>query len=110
MLLSTGMRRGELLALTWEDIDFKEETIFVKYDLIYTKEKGLVRQEAKTEKSKRLIPMPKILTGALKRHRENMLQEGHYGAQVPVFVLKTALTSFPAILTANMSSYAKKQE
>ncbi|MBU2700617.1 integrase [Sporomusaceae bacterium BoRhaA] len=34
------MRRGELLALSWDAIDFKAKTIFVKRSLSHTKEKG----------------------------------------------------------------------
>jgi len=73
-LLLAGLRRSELLALTWQDIDFKNETISVTKGLVYTKEKGLVIQEPKTEKSKRIVPILDILLMFLRRHQIRMLE------------------------------------
>lgn len=84
MLLGTGMRRGELLALTWQDIDLKNNTVTIKRDMVYTKN-GLVFQEPKTKKSKRIIPLSKTVAEALKRHKENMFAEGNYDTDKPVF-------------------------
>ena len=40
MLLNTGVRRGELAGLTWQDINFKECTIHVNKSLLVLKEYG----------------------------------------------------------------------
>lgn len=40
VLLSTGMRRGELLALRWRDIDFANRVITVARSMSYVKEAG----------------------------------------------------------------------
>lgn len=40
VLLSTGMRRGELLALRWRDIDFDNHVVTVARSLSYVKEAG----------------------------------------------------------------------
>ena len=37
----TGMRRGELCALQWADIDFKSGTVTVKRNLQYSKDRGV---------------------------------------------------------------------
>jgi integrase len=34
----TGMKRGELLGLKWEDIDFEKSTISIERNLIYDDE------------------------------------------------------------------------
>ena len=52
-----GFRRGELIALTWKDIDFTERTISINKASARTKG-GQVIKEAKTKASVRTIKMP----------------------------------------------------
>ena len=55
-----GFRRGELIALTWEDIDFKEKTISINKSAskVSKKDGGQVIKETKTKASNRTIKMP----------------------------------------------------
>lgn len=69
-LLGTGLRRGELLALRWQDIDLEENIIEVKQALAITKTQGLVIDEPKTKKSKRIIPLPEMVADAIRKHRK----------------------------------------
>ena len=55
ILITTGIRRGELLALTWDDIDFNHYTITISKNVIYTSESGIIIKEPKTKNSKRII-------------------------------------------------------
>lgn len=68
-LLGTGLREGELLALRWGSIDLEKRTLKVTQALARTKEKGLVFDEPKTAKSKRVIPLPGVVNEALKHHQ-----------------------------------------
>lgn len=70
VLLGTGLRIGELLALTWKDINFKEKTISVNKGLSRTKN-GLVVEATKTEKSNRIVPIPKAALSALEELKES---------------------------------------
>lgn len=56
LLLCTGCRRGEALALTWGDVDFKGETIEVSKAIVYTD--GLPHLTTpKTEAGVRTVPL-----------------------------------------------------
>ncbi len=61
----TGMRRGELLALKWSDLDWNKKQIYVRRSIY---EGNFV--EPKSESSKRAINMAPILIDTLKKHRE----------------------------------------
>lgn len=52
-----GLRRGELLALTWQDIDFKRKGIDINKTLGTGKNNKLVISSPKTKKSKAFIEM-----------------------------------------------------
>lgn len=65
----TGMRIGEILGLSWEYVDFKENVIKVRQNLIYTFEaggmKGMYISTPKTQSSVRDIPMTKKVRDCL---------------------------------------------
>ncbi len=68
--LSTGLRRGELIGLRWEDIDFHNGILRVKQQIVRCK-KGLIISEPKTEKSKRTISLHKGILEKLKEHKKH---------------------------------------
>ncbi len=69
--LASGLRRGELLGLRWQDIDFNKGTISVWQQLVKSKTKPrLVFKETKTPKSKRTIKLDPGTMGLLKFHQK----------------------------------------
>lgn len=79
----TGMRGGEVTALTWENVDLDNKTITVRYTLI-SKGKGIFELSSpKTMSSYRTIEIGDTLLSILKKHKltqkENKLMYGtHY--------------------------------
>ena len=69
LALATGMRRGELLALRWTDINFQEGSLWVRRTINRIGKHGLVESEPKTESSKRNILLPRFVLTALIQHR-----------------------------------------
>ena len=72
-LLGTGMRIGEALGLTWNDIDFEHNQVSVNKALVYVKdlESGkytFKNQSPKTKDSIRTIPLLSDVSKALKHH------------------------------------------
>lgn len=69
-LLLTGLRRGELCGLEWNDIDFAKGTLTVARSVTTVKGFGKVEKEPKTESSNRTISMPDNLINQLKEYKE----------------------------------------
>ena len=63
LALSTGMRRGEILGLMWEDIDFKANVIRVTHNkaFILNKLDAPVTALPKTDAGRRVLPMGSLL-------------------------------------------------
>ena len=75
LALSTGLRRGELLGLTWSDIDVERRQLRVTKALQRVPEKGLVLAETKTRRGRRSIIIPIGAVEALRRHRARQAEE-----------------------------------
>ena len=74
LAIMTGMRKGEVLGLRWQDVDIEQSLISVRQTLSYTG-KGSEFQAPKTEHGKRAIAIPTQVVEALKRHKRQQAQE-----------------------------------
>jgi integrase len=74
LALSTGMRSGELLGLTWRAVDLDRGTVSVVGSLQPTRD-GLVLMEPKTKRSRRVIEIEGRVVAVLRRHRAAQLME-----------------------------------
>jgi integrase len=74
MLLLTGMRPGEALALRWSDIT-DDGCAQIRRALVCRSGLGKRFEKPKTPRSERTIPLGKLVLGALKAHRKVQAQE-----------------------------------
>jgi integrase len=74
LALKTGMRRGELLALHWEDVDLDKSVLQVRGTLRRTRE-GLTFGTPKTAASRRQVVLSPTSVAALRRHRARQNEE-----------------------------------
>jgi integrase len=66
--LTTGMRRGELLALRWDDIDFERGMLHVRRTMSHIPGMGYKEGEPKTKAGRRTIVLSSVTIEALKEH------------------------------------------
>jgi integrase len=70
LIATTGMRIGEVLALTWDDIQWDESAIRVERRVRPLKGRGLRDfGPPKTRAGARLVPVPPAVLATLRRHR-----------------------------------------
>ncbi|WP_406158909.1 site-specific integrase [Streptomyces sp. NBC_01005] len=75
LALHTGLRKGELLGLRWEDLDLAGGTASIRRTLQRTNSGGLTALPTKTKSSERRIVLPTPCQRSLEQHRDRQLQE-----------------------------------
>lgn len=70
----TGMRRGELLALHWREVDLPRRTLRVRHTITLEDNKPKVG-EPKSRKSRRTLPLTEDMVQVLEAHRERQKLE-----------------------------------
>lgn len=77
--LAVGLRRGEALGLDWAGFDVRQGTLKVTQTAQRVKGKGIVlTRTAKTDKSLRMIPLPKFALRVLNDHRALQKREREF--------------------------------
>lgn len=74
LALDSGARRGEILGLTWDDIDFNKRTLKINKSVQYTTELGIFEKTTKTQSSDRVIYLSDKTINILKEYRKEQLE------------------------------------
>lgn len=67
LALTSGMRKGEILGLQWNDVDTKQGIVSVKRTAVWAQRNLYLKDTPKTESSIRTIQIPEQTSKALKR-------------------------------------------
>lgn len=73
LLMYTGLRREEALALEYEDLDFENHLIRVNKALIFENGRGVIRNKTKTNAGQRFIPLLPILETLFDRNQKGLI-------------------------------------
>jgi integrase len=80
---TTGMRRGELLGLSWSEVDLTQSRIQIVKALVCVRYEPRV-SDPKTARGRRAIELDPQTASVLAAHREAMRQEGQERQRVPI--------------------------
>ncbi|MEU3074549.1 site-specific integrase [Streptomyces laurentii] len=72
LALCLGLRRGEVLGLTWQSIDFETGELYVDHQ-IQRAGRQILHRETKTEESDDFLPLPAVCLKALRMRRAQQL-------------------------------------
>ena len=111
-LATTGMRRGEALGLSWEDVDLEAARLSIKKTLIMNGYKTML-STPKTKKGRRLIVLDPATIAALRKLRAQQIKEHlrqglPWQESQPVFVTEAGLPYHPERVSKLFAQAAKK--
>ncbi|MFJ6570665.1 tyrosine-type recombinase/integrase [Streptomyces sp. NPDC091292] len=113
LALRTGLRKGELLGLHWEELDLTTGTASVRRSLQRTRTGGLTHLPTKTRASERRIALPTECLRSLKKHQERQHKERETAGSAwtdsgLVFTTPTGRPLDPANLTRRFRSFLNR--
>ena len=94
--LTTGMRRGELLALRWDDLDFATGKLRIDKQ-VYPVGGKLIISEPKTKAANRTIILPPAMVELLAEYKKGVFSESV--SYTHLIIWPTAIASKNAIET-----------
>ena len=114
LLLITGARRGEVLGLKWDKVDFEGNRIYICNSILYSPDIGIYESTPKTERSRRYITLPAETMQLLRRYRawqaEERLRLGeYYQNQDFVFSQDNGKPMHPDSVTDYLKKFSKRR-
>jgi integrase len=103
--INTGMRRGEVLGLRWQDIYFDNNIIYVRQSLQEVKKVGLTFKEPKSGKSRSISITPTLAKELNKLYKQQLadkllLGQGYQDLDL-VFAQKNGKPIQPTVMARN---------
>lgn len=113
LMLITGARRGEILGLKWQNVDFNNNRIFICNNISYTPDRGVYESSPKTESSKRYVALPAETIAMLKSYKvwqseERLRLGGYYVDQDFVFAQENGLPLHPDSVTKWLAKFSTR--
>ena len=113
LLLITGARRGEILGLKWEKVDFPNNQVYICNNILSSADIGIYEDTPKTERSKRYISLPVETMQLLRQYRtwqntERLRLGEYYKDEGFVFAQDTGGPMHPGSVTTWLTKFSKR--
>ena len=115
LLMITGCRRGEILGLKWESVDFDKSQIHICNNVLYRPGVGVYCDTPKTDKSDRYISVPAQTVKLLKEYKKWQFQERlrlgeYFNYQGYVFSSDNGAPLHPDSVTTWLDRFSKRHD
>lgn len=112
MLFFLGMRRSELLGLSWDAVDFRRNILHIRKVLVIEDRQVVLRERTKTRASIRTLPFPMEIKCMLREWKERQKEEskadGYDNPDNLVFCNKDGSPINPDYFSRNFKNYVKR--
>ena len=115
LFLITGARRGELLGLRWDKVDFSRNQIYICNSVLYSPDVGVYESSPKTERSKRFISLPGETMELLRQYKawqngERLRLGAYYQDQSFVFAQDNGRPMHPDSVTDWLGKFSQRHQ
>ena len=109
----TGARRGEILGLKWDKVDFVGCRIHICNNILYSADRGIYEDTPKTSTSDRFVSLPAETLQLLRQYRtwqatERLRLGGYYENQDFVFAQDNGRPMHPDSVTDWCAKFSKR--
>lgn len=115
LLLITGARRGEVLGLKWDKVDFEGNRIYICNSILYAPDIGIYESTPKTERSRRYVALPPETMQLLRQYRawqagERLRLGEYYQNQNFLFTQDNGKPMHPDSVTEWLKRFSKRHD
>lgn len=112
LLFYMGCRRGEILGLSWDSIDFRRNILTIRQELLLENNEIVLKKHGKTRNSIRTIPFPQEIKCLLSEWRKKQKEEsrgvGYKNEYNLVFCNKDGSPHNPAYFSRNFKALVRR--